>query len=350
MQMFSKMAKRAAAGALACAMVAGGGALAGCSNSGGSAAPAGNAEDAQEIGAQVVRVGTMPTEDILPLWVAQAEGLTADGTEVDVVVFDSAQSLSAALTSGDVDMAMTDIMRAAKLTESGVDMTLEWITLGETADQGRFGILAPADAPYDDLAGLAAYAATEGDAAASVGVGANTVPEYVFDKLCEEAGVSGIPTQEVASLPERYSLVASGQLAAAALPASMLALGEESGLKVIADDTQGQNVSQSVMAARTAWAQEQPQLAEDVASIWDEAVEKIAADPDAYRDLLAQNANLNSAIAATYPISTYPLAATGGALAHPSAELVQAVLDWMQERGYGEGVSYDAANGEMAVA
>lgn len=349
MRVFPKALRRTAAAALACAMVTGGGLLAGCS-SGTQTAADEEAGDAQA-SAQTVRVGTMPTEDILPLWVAQAEGLTANGTQAEVVVFDSAQALSAAISSGDVDMAMTDIMRAAKLTESGVDMTLEWITLGETADQGRFGVLAPADAPYDDLAGLADYVATEElDEGQGVGVGANTVPEYVFDKLCEEAGAQGIPATEVASLPERYSLVASGQLLAAALPASMLALGEANGLKVIADDTQGANLSQSVMAARSAWAQDEPQLVADVASIWDSAVALITENPDAYRDLLAENANLNASIASSYPISTYPLASVDGEMMHPSAELVQDVLDWMAAKGYGDKAAYDSATGALTVA
>lgn len=335
-----KLMERAAAVLMAAALAAG---LAGC-GSGGQAPQ-------QEAEGQTVRVGTMPTEDILPLWVAEQEGMVAeDGTTVEVVPFDSAQALSAAITSGDVDMAMTDIMRAAKLTESGVGMTLEWVTLGETAKEGRFGVLAPADAPYSTLAELAAYdQSADLDIPAGAGVGANTVPEYVFDKLCEAEGVR-IPAQEVASLPERYSLVASGQLLAAALPASLLALGEANGMKVIADDTRGENISQSVMAARTDWAAENAQAVQDVAQIWDAGARALAAEPDAFRSLLAEKANLNASIADTYPISTYPYALRDGELAHPSSDMVQPVLAWMEAKGYGGNVAYDGATGELAPA
>lgn len=345
--MKSKVMRWAFAGALALATCA---AFAGCTPSGedgaeeGSAAPSG----------QVVRIGTMPTEDILPLWVAEQEDLFADaGIQAEVITFDSAPSLSAAITSGDVDMAMTDIMRAVKLCESGAPVEIDWVTLGETAEQGRFGVLAPADAPYSTLQEMASYAASD-DAPEGFGVGAaaNTVPEYVFDKLCEEAGLEpgAIPEVEVASLPERYSLTVSGGLGAAALPASLLELGEASGLKLLADDTQGANISQSVMVSRVAFADEHPDQLEAVARAWDDAVALLAADPAAYRGLLAEKANINAAIADEYPVSAYPLAIAGDGLNRASA-IVEPVLAWMQEKGYGgDGVTYDAAMGRFTVS
>lgn len=302
----------------------------------------------------VVRIGTMPTEDILPMWVAEQEGFfEGTGIEAEVITFDSAQGLSAAITAGEVDMAMTDAMRAIKLTESGAPVVMEWITLGAAPSEGRFGILAPMDAPYDDLPGLAAYLATDDGAASGVGVAANTVPEYVLDKLCEEAGIdpASVPTQEVASLPERYSLVASGNLAGAALPASLLRLGESSGLKLIADDTHGTNISQSVMVARESFADEYPEAVEAVAQAWDTAVSAIASDPQAYLPLLAEKANLNETIAIDYPVSSYPFALSEGSLSYPAEELVAPQIDWMRAKGYTKAdVSYDGATGRITVS
>lgn len=349
----SKVMRWALAGALALAACA---ALAGCASpaqEGGQ--EAGSAEPAAD-GAAVVRIGTMPTEDILPMWIAEQEGLFAEvGVDAEVVSFDSAQSLSAAITAGEVDMAMTDIMRAVKLCESGAPVVMEWVTLGEVADQGRFGVLAPADAPYSTLAEMAAYGASD-DAPEGFGVGVagNTVPEYVFDKLCEEAGLEpgAIPAVEVASLPERYGLVASGKLAGAALPASLLTLGEANGMKLIADDTQGGNLSQSVMVARAAFAEEHPEAVKAVAGAWGAAAILCNATPEAYRTLLIENANINEAVADEYPISTYPLATTADdEYLHPTDDMVAPVIAWMQERGYGgEGVTYDAATGAFTVS
>ena len=294
-----------------------------------------------------VRVGTMPTEDILPLWVAEAEDLFAsNNVNVEIVTFDSAQTLSAAITAGEVDMAMTDIMRAVKLCEAGTPVEMEWITLGATPEQGRFGILSPADSSVTSLADLQEY---------GVAVAANTVPEYVFDKLCEQAGIdpASIEHIETPSLPERFALTASGQYQAAALPNSLLVLGEAQGMTVLADDTQGDNISQSVMVARAAWAADNASAIEAVARVWDEAVALIDDDPAAYRELLVEKANVNSAVAESYAVSSYPtaLAADGTTLVRVPADLVEPVVEWMQQKGYtGATVAYDAETGAFALS
>lgn len=295
-----------------------------------------------------IRIGTMPTEDILPMWVAEQEGLFEKaGINAEIVVFDSAQSLSAALTAGEVDIAMTDTMRAVKLCESGTDLTLEWITLGATPEQGRFGVLTSADSGITSLADLA-------NGTKGVGLAANTVPEYVFEQLCVQQDIdpASIPVSEVASLPDRYGLVAAGQLDAAALPASMLALGEASGMVLLADDTTGENVSQSVMVVRDAYnTGEGAKTLDVVRAVWDEAANLINADSERYRTLLIEKANLNEQVAATYPISEYPMARTAnGDPAYPPAELIEPVLSWMSAKGYvTKNVSYDETDGSFTI-
>jgi NitT/TauT family transport system substrate-binding protein len=270
-------------------------------------------------------------------------------------------------------MAMTDIMRAAKLTESGVDMTLEWVTLGQSANQGVFGVVAPADAPYNTLVELAEYISKNGGGGSVDGVelgcavGANTVPQYVFERLCEFQGVdvSSIPEVEVASLPDRYALVSGNKIAAAALPGSMLELARAQGLKILASDnlpygsessinvSDAANVSQSVMASRTSWASDNEDLVEKVADAWDMAVALINKNPQSYLDILDANANLNDAILASYNVSEYPFAKEGGSsdakLTHPDNWMVEDVVSWMKGKDYlSSDLTYDAATGRLS--
>ncbi len=302
-----------------------------------------------------VKIGSMPTEDILPFWVAERDGLFAKhGVEAEIELFDSAQSLSAAITAGDVGVAMTDPMRTVKLVESGAGLTMEWISLGTDASQGRFGVLLAPGLAFSGLRELTTLSSSQG-----VGLAANTVPEYVFDKLCEQEGLdaAAVPVQEVPSLPDRYSLVASGQLSAAALPGSMLALGEASGMKVLADDTKGENISQSVIVASHKLVKDGQVAA--LRDAWDEAADMVNAAPEQFRELLAEKANLNDAIKDSYPISTYPHAnaesgsgASGGkGGAYPPASLIEPQIAWMQKKGYGgERVSYNETDGSLAIA
>lgn len=302
--------------------------------------------------AAALRFGTMPTEDSFPMWVAEQEGLFAKAglDDVEIVTFDSAQALSAALTAGEVDIAMTDPMRAVNLCESGTDVVMEWITLGTEAAQGRFGVLVAGDSGYTSLADIVVDAARHTGEEWGVGVGANTVPEYVLDRLCEDEGIdpADLPTVEVASLPDRYGMVASGQLPAAALPASLLAFGEANGLKVLVDDTTGDNISQSVMVARSAYLEDEAgqRAVEQAAEAWDAAVALINDNPDSYRSLLVESANLNEAVAETYPVPTYPEASLG----HPVAALITPQIEWMEDKGYLEAsATYDEGSGTVSI-
>lgn len=308
--------------ALACAF-----ALAGCGSSSTST-------DARA-DRQVV-IGTLATEDILPMWVAEEEGLFKEaGVNARVEVFQSATELIAAVNAGDVDLAMTDPMVTASIYASGTDVQIEWVTLGATAEQGRFGIMT-ADLSITSLTDLAGV---------PIGVGSNTILEYVMDTLMARAGVSDdqIVKEELQKLPVRFQAVSSGQVAAAALPASLLALGEANGLHVVADDTTGDNISQSVMIARGNFVTGSSKELGQVKQAWDKAVEKINANPESYRSLLASKANLSDVIASTYKVSDYPTAQL------PTQEQVDNVLAWMVKKGYLSGsVAYDAATGTFS--
>lgn len=311
--------------------------LAGCSGSAGSGA-SGSASSAQAVKPLVV--GTLATEDLLPLWVAQTEGLfEARNVPTEIVTFQSATELIAGVASGDVDLAMTDIMVTASMFASGVDVQMQWVTLGATADQGRFGIMVGPDSPIASLQDLAGV---------PIGVGSNTILEYVMDRLLENAGVPDdqIVVEEIQKLPVRYQSMASGDVAAAALPGTLLALGEANGCRLVADDTMGQNLSQSVMVVRAdALADDATaQQVQALAALWDEAVQLVNANPESYRAVLVENANLPAEIADTYPISTYPQAAL------PTDAMVNPVLAWMESKGYlTQPLTYDAATGTFTA-
>ena len=304
----------------------------GCAANSGASKEAGAASNAGAASAAPkIVVGTLATEDILPCWVAQEEGLFAnENLNAEIAVFQSASELIAAVSSGSVDFAMTDPMVTTSLYASGADVQIRWVTLGADASQGRFGIMTadPAIKSLTDLAGM------------PVGVGSNTILEYVMDTLFERAGVAAdqVKTEELQKLPVRYQAMVAGTVKAAALPASLLALGEASGFTVVADDTTGGNISQSVMiSCKNAIS---TGTVNSFARAWDAAVTHINANPDSYRALLAQKASLPESIAQTYAVSSYPAAEL------PEQHMIDAVLTWMANKGYlNANVTYDAATG-----
>ena len=315
------------------------GSLAVCASGVVGCLPAGSASSSKASKMGKVTIGTLPTEDILPFWVAQSEGrFEAEGIEAEVVSFQSATELIAGISSGNVQMAMTDIMVAASVFAGGTDLSLSWITLGTAAAQGRFGIQTGPDSGITSLSQLAGV---------PVGVGTNTILEYVMDVLMERAGLSNeqIVTSELQKLPVRFQAMMSGEVKAAALPASLLALGEASGAITLADDTTGENISQSVMGVRNDWLSgEDAQTIETFKQIWDGCARDINAEPEKYRELLVKNANLSDVVAATYPISEYPLCQ------FPANDMVDPVMQWMEGKGYlTKDLVYDQSNGAFSM-
>jgi len=316
--------------------------LAGCTGggSGGPSTSNGTGGQSGNAATQKVVIGTMITEDFLPMWVAEHEGIfQQEGIQVQLVAFQSAQELTTAITAHEVDMAMTDPMVAATLTVGGTPVDLLWVTLGETAAQGRFGIMtSPASGvrTLQDLAGK------------PIGVGSNTMLEYMMDKLMEQAGVpqDQIVKEEIKKIPVRYEMMTSNQVAAAALPASLLYLGEQTGMVLVADDTHGENLSMSVMVARSDFAAtpEGQRAITQVQASWDQAAGLINANPTAYRTLLVERASLPELIASDYPVSTYPLAKL------PPTEVVGSMLSWMTAKGYLEQpLGYDGLTGKFIL-
>ena len=313
---------------------------AGCNGQPAAGSAAGTASaSASTPGKATLTVGTLATEDILPLWVAQEEGLFGkNDLNVEIVTFQSATELIAGVSSGEVDLAMTDIMVTASIFASGTDVRMEWVTLGATPAQGRFGIMAGPKSDVQSLADLAGV---------PIGVGSNTILEYVMDRLLQSAGISAdqIVVEELQKLPVRYQAMLEGEVKAAALPGTLLALGEASGCRLVADDTQGDNISQSVMIARGDFASSDAnrQQIERLEDVWDDAAALVNANPEAYRETLVTNANLPAEIAGTYPISEYPLCEL------PTEAMVAPVLKWMEGKGYlTRPLSYDASTGTFA--
>lgn len=275
-----------------------------------------------------ITIGTLATQDSLPLWVAQERGYFEDAglPEVEIVTFQSAQELQAAFTAGSVNALMTDIMVATNLHASGTEVVLPTIMLGAETEQGRFAIVGSPRENFSSMADLAGV---------PVGTASLTITEYVLDKLMEEAGVApgDVAKEEVDRMPIRFQLLMEGQLRAASLPEPFVSLAELQGAKVVpgGDDTQAEsNISQSVLAVNREFAEtdDGATTVEALLEAWDAAVGDINASPDDFRQTLVTYARLPEPLATSYTVSEYPTAQP------PSEEMIQAVLDWMDQKGY----------------
>lgn len=275
-----------------------------------------------------IKIGTLATQDSLPLWVAEEKGYYSEAglDDVEIISFQSAQELQTAFTAGAVNALMTDIMVATNLHASGTEVVLPTVMLGAETDQGRFAVVSAPGKNYSSMADLKGV---------PVGTASLTITEYVLDKLMAEAGVDAadVKKEEVDKMPVRYQLLMSGKLAAASLPEPFVTLAERQGAKVVpgGDDTKAEtNISQTVLCVNRQFAKtnEGAATVDALLEAWNKSVSDINADPDSFRGTLVSKARLPEPLAADYAVSSYPEAQP------PSEEQIQAVLDWMQEKGY----------------
>ncbi len=275
-----------------------------------------------------IKIGTLATQDSLPLWVAEEKGHfeQAGLDSVEVVTFQSAQECQAAFSAGAVDALMTDIIVAANLHASGTPVVIPTVMLGATIPEGRFAVVGAPGTSYKAIAELAGT---------PVGSASPTITEYILDKLMEEAGVAAadVKKEEVKKMPVRFQLLMEGKLKAASLPEPFVSLAVLQGAYIVpgGDDTQAkQNLSQTILAVNREYAESEAGAAtiDALLDAWDLAVADINASPDDFRQTLVEKAGLPEILATQYQVSTYPKAGP------PAAADVQRVLDWMADNGY----------------
>ena len=273
-----------------------------------------------------VRIGTLPTEDSLPLWVAEKMGyFSTEGLpDVKIVLFQSAQERDAAFASGAIDAYMGDIIAAANLEAAGTKNTIKTIMLGADQSQGRFGV---ASHPrrvevHDDVnAELRALANVP------VGTSSATIQEYVLDGLMAEAGVAAdqVKKEEVKKVPVRFELLMAGKLKAAALPEPFLTLAEQGGAKIVGDDTKAQtNLSQTVLVFSDKYLATPGRRAggrRSAQGVGHRRRRHQQGPRTRTATLLVEKARLPKPLATTYKVNTYPTAQV------PAQAEVDAVLD-----------------------
>ncbi len=267
-----------------------------------------------------VRIGTLPTEDTLPINVAEQKGFFKDkGLDIKVTVFKSAQERDAALQAGQIDGFMGDMVAAAALQQSGTPVSIVSVLLGAKPNEGRFGIVASPKSTIKTITELKGV---------PIATSSNTITEYIIDALLTQNGFTDadIKKVEIKALPVRLEALTNGQAQAAALPDPLLAFAEKQGAHLIVDDTKGANLSQTILLFKKDYLDKNRDAVKEMLKAMDEGTELINKDPNAYRKLLVDKAKLPQPIADTYKINTYPKAQA------PAKADVDRLLDWMVKK------------------
>lgn len=278
-----------------------------------------------------LRVGVLPVMNTLPLFVAEQEGFyEAQGVNVELVPVESARDRSIGLQTGQLEVGNNDVMGAVLQIAGGDELK---IVRHDTFETGVrfFSIVTGADTGLDTADKLiAALAAGE----AQVAIGHNTVTEYMASKLLRDAGYE--PKEgdylEVSAIPLRLENMAQGAVAAALLPEPLTTLGELQGGHAVLQDSTTEFVPVALTVTQVAIDDRPGDVCAFLAA-YQQAVEAINADPEAYRH---NQIRIPEPIIETYGVPTF------AAPRIPSEAEIALVQDWMLEVGMIDGaVAYE---------
>ena len=188
-----------------------------------SAAGCGNTAD-QTAGnkeLQEINIGLMPDIDSVPVIMAQEKGYFAEeGLKVNIQQFKSAMDRDAALQSGNLDGAISDMLAVAFAKSGGFDVKVTAFT------NGSYKLIAGKDAEVNSVHDLIGK---------DVAISKNTIIEYVTDQITATNNMpeNSLNKVVIPQIPTRLEMLQNGKLAAATLPEPMGSIAIYNGCKYI---------------------------------------------------------------------------------------------------------------------
>lgn len=268
-----------------------------------------------------VRFGALPILDVLPVYVAQAEGYFAQaGLEVEVVPAASAAERDQLMQTGRIDAMVNDLVSTLFYNKERPQIYVVRLARRAFPEAPQYFVLA---SPKATIAGPQDLRGAE------IAISQGTVIEYMTDRLLERAGLKrgDYRTVNIPRIPDRLQALVEGQVPAATLPDPFATLALQQGAKVVLDDREATEISTSVLSFRAEVVEQNPEAVRRFLQAWDRAVEAINARPDAYAGLLSDKGLVPRPLVGYYRLPPYP------ARGLPSREAFADVMAWARDKG-----------------
>ena len=268
-----------------------------------------------------LKITVIPVIDTLPMFVAQAEGLfEKHGVKVEFVPVASAPERDQILQAAQADGTLNETLSVMFFNKEKVQM--QAVRYGHMAStgSGHFFILASGKSGITDANGLKGV---------EIGVSQGTIIDYVTTRLLEAQGLTAgeSKTISVPKIPDRMSLLASGELKAGVMPDPLAALAIQQGAKIILDDTSNPKLGASVISFRKEVIDAHPEAIKAFLAAIEEAVGLINSNPSKYSGLLAEKKIVPQPLVGKYVVPHFP---TQGI---PSEAEWNDVLAWAKTKG-----------------
>ena len=260
---------------------------------------------------QGIAIGLMPDIDSVPIIIAEEKGYFAEeGLKVDIQKFKSAMDRDAALQSGNLDGAISDMLAVAFAKAGGFDVKVTSYT------DGTYKLIAgkgDGDVKPQDLAGK------------DVAVSKNTIIEYVTDRIMASQNMpeDSINKVVIPQIPTRLEMLQSGKLAAATLPEPMGSIAIANGCRFVTDSEE-MGVNPGVMMFTAKAASDKKAELQAFYRAYNKAVNYLNEHPqDEYMDLVIEKSGFPDAAKAALKLPQYREAGL------PAEKDVSECINWM---------------------
>ena len=280
---------------------------------------AANAQDSRK--PVTLKVALLPIFDVLPFYVAEAEGyFAADHIEIRGLPVGSALERDQLLQAGEIDGVLNEMTTVAGFNRTEIRVKVVSMARHPAPDHPLFRLLTAPGSGITDPGQLAGV---------PIAVSTNTIIEYVTDRMLTEKGLKPgqIIKKSVPVIPERYQLLMQGRIRAAMIPDPLAKSALASGAGQVLDDTDHPKYSVSVLTFTVSAIEEKTDAIRFFLKGWDRAAAAINANPDAYRELMLKKIRIPKNIKETYTIPPFPRGRV------PDESQWADVLDWMTGKG-----------------
>jgi NitT/TauT family transport system substrate-binding protein len=254
---------------------------------------------------------------------------------VEVLSAASAAERDQVISSGQADGMINEALSTMFYNKETPQVQVVRFARAASPESPLFSILASAASGINSVDGLKGV---------QVGISEGTIIEYLLDRLLEKEGFAPDEIQHIAvpRIPDRMSLLGTGELSAGMLPEPAATAAQGQGAVKVLDDSKYPELSLSTWAFRKEFIEQNPEAVRNFLKALEEAVVKINEDPSKYTQLLVDQKILAPALAGTFKVPSFVTAGV------PSQAHWDDVLAWAKAKGLlANDVSYtDSVTGE----
>ena len=276
-------------------------------------------------------VGLMPDIDAIPFIIAEKNGyFKEEGVEVELHNFKSAMDRDAALQSGNLDGAISDMLAVAFAKKGGFNLKIT------SSTNGNYRLVASGGNKATTIESMKGQ---------QIAVSKNTIIEFVLDQILNAAGMQDNSVEKVVipQIPTRLAMLEDNKLDGAVLPDPLGPIAITKGSHEISSSAK-LNIQPGVIAFRAETIKNNPEAIKKMYRAYNKAIEYMNKTPqEEYIDYAIEKAGLPPATKTAEKLPKYKLATL------PEKSDWERVINWLNKKDLvSEKYSYDSVVSEIA--